>query len=958
MAGVATDRPWSGIVADINSSTHAGNSPLCSSEINSPIPVCDRPADFTHQVARHFDDGQRNAIERLVRLKAVLREADPENFWNYLVEGLAAICNAQCAFVADNRKQYDVEMGDGDNPSRSPHGIVLYYDNGYSIKGFLRNHNNLASYIPCASMGHDKAVLIPENLDGHMGENASLLPFPLAAYLAVPLPTTDKLRAHLGLMWTAEGLKKRDVSWAYLEMIMHSLEDLILQRIATEPNRAKSPQYHQIPDDSPRQLRPSFRKTVATPNYIGDSVFKPFARCLSHELRTPMQGVVGMLDVIHATVQETIQNQPDTKTLSTFEELRENIEAVQDSSRRAVEAADNIVHAYDLNMEVPDTPHNSIIDGAGAVTPRGNTPEPRPNILIEGSDIPVNPHKRRRSAPSNWSRASSPKRAVKSPKREVSPRTAGVKSAVEESDKIVHATTDQEMQDVFIGAVSQVPSIAQNGSVVQYPQPEPVFPPMVLPSTKIRDILHLVIKESLHVGGRPDTTEVYPTATGENIEINSVTWSGESSKIAIEWSVEPSVPETLFFDEKDFAKLISCVFLNALKFTESGNITVKTTLNSGARYVRINIKDTGAGIPEEFFPKLYTAFARGDDSITRSKEGLGLGLLVAKGLSRKLRGDLTCIHTSTTGPDRGSEFEVKLPIGVNETVSSRPGTPQAEPQNPYHSITLPNLALTAHSELGSSSSSKLRSEVPRNGERPSPPTSPMQQDCDELTTSICRRLSQGLRGVRRFDSKLAEKYPLTFLVAEDNKINRKILINMLSKLGYKDIYEAFDGNEAVRIMGEVLYGKQNDNPTLENQSFAPQNGITNPQYPDSGIQSPPPSAVETDNHNFQTTCFPTNSEPNRQRKTIDVVLMDLWMPGMDGYEATERILGMADEYRQRTPHMPSIPNPTVLAVSADVTDEALTRATTVGMEGYMTKPYKLSDLERLIIEFCGCKQSR
>ena len=78
-------------------------------------------------------------------------------------------------------------------------------------------------------------------------------------------------------------------------------------------------------------------------------------------------------------------------------------------------------------------------------------------------------------------------------------------------------------------------------------------------------------------------------------------------------------------------------------------------------------------------------------------------------------------------------------------------------------------------------------------------------------------------------------------------------------------------------------------------------------------------------------------------KQIDVVLMDLWMPLMDGYEATERILGMGDQA------------PTVLAVTADVTDDALKRAAEVGMTGYMTKPYKLMDLQRLILEYCGRK---
>jgi CheY-like chemotaxis protein len=173
---------------------------------------------------------------------------------------------------------------------------------------------------------------------------------------------------------------------------------------------------------------------------------------------------------------------------------------------------------------------------------------------------------------------------------------------------------------------------------------------------------------------------------------------------------------------------------------------------------------------------------------------------------------------------------------------------------------------------------------------------------------------------------------LTFLVAEDNKINRKILVTMLGRLGYKDIYEAFNGKEAVRIMGEVLSGRS---PICTTTAMMPDKvsaGASNSV----GTHATPLSG----------------SKPN----AIDVILMDLWMPDMDGYQATERILDIVEDHRKqmsmRNPNMCLPICPTVLAVTADVTDEALQRATNVGMEGYMTKPYKLTDLERLIVEFC------
>ena len=106
--------------------------------------------------------------------------------------------------------------------------------------------------------------------------------------------------------------------------------------------------------------------------------------------------------------------------------------------------------------------------------------------------------------------------------------------------------------------------------------------------------------------------------------------------------------------EKNFAKLISCVFQNALKFTENGKVDISTTLDRATHAIVTTIMDNGSGIQPSFQDQMFKPFTKEDNSISRVTEGLGLGLLVAKGLSRKLGGDLVLVRSETEGPTHGS----------------------------------------------------------------------------------------------------------------------------------------------------------------------------------------------------------------------------------------------------------------------------------------------------------------
>jgi signal transduction histidine kinase len=95
---------------------------------------------------------------------------------------------------------------------------------------------------------------------------------------------------------------------------------------------------------------------------------------------------------------------------------------------------------------------------------------------------------------------------------------------------------------------------------------------------------------------------------------------------------------------------------NAVKFTDSGAVTLR--LSRGARTVRVDVVDTGIGIPADELPRLFRPFAQVDTGLTRRHGGTGLGLYISRRLATLLGGHIEVEST----PGRGSTFTVVLPV--------------------------------------------------------------------------------------------------------------------------------------------------------------------------------------------------------------------------------------------------------------------------------------------------------
>lgn len=136
-------------------------------------------------------------------------------------------------------------------------------------------------------------------------------------------------------------------------------------------------------------------------------------------------------------------------------------------------------------------------------------------------------------------------------------------------------------------------------------------------------------------------------------------FKGPCANKNIQFSVEqsPVIQELkIHSDSELLTKILGHLMDNAVKFTDSGSITLK--IESREKELLFSVKDTGKGISDEGKTLIFNSFMQEDNSHTRSYEGCGLGLSIAKGLLELLGGNIWV----ESEQDKGSTFFFTIPI--------------------------------------------------------------------------------------------------------------------------------------------------------------------------------------------------------------------------------------------------------------------------------------------------------
>lgn len=420
------------------------------------------------------------------------------------------------------------------------------------------------------------------------------------------------------------------------------------------------------------------------------------------------------------------------------------------------------------------------------------------------------------------------------------------------------------------------------------------------------------------------------------------------------YNIPPEIPDALRGDPGRLRQILVNLVGNSVKFTEKGEVAVTVQMESETDSqicLRFSVTDTGIGIPAEKQQRIFDAFEQADGSTTRKYGGTGLGLAVSTQLVRMMEGNIWV--ESEVG--RGSTFRFTVRLGVqtepagmtmcvessslkdlpvlvvDDNATNRRVLSQmlagwhmkpaavdhanaaVEEMKRAHAAGSPfklvlidymmpdtdGFQLAGHIKSHAGLAESILIMLTSAGERGHAAKcvelgiaaylmKPVRQS--ELFEIICSSIQKSGRGKTRpalltRHAIRESKRRMHALLAEDNPINQKLAVRLLQKMGH-NVTVAKNGREAL-------------------------NAFVKDQF--------------------------------------DVILMDIQMPEMDGFEATAAIRA-----REKTHNGKPVP---ILAMTAHAMAGDRERCLEAGMDGYLSKPIKLEELVKTLEGLCGGERS-
>jgi len=431
--------------------------------------------------------------------------------------------------------------------------------------------------------------------------------------------------------------------------------------------------------------------------------------------------------------------------------------------------------------------------------------------------------------------------------------------------------------------------------------------------------------------------------------VSGVAIMAEKKGLELAYAIPADVPDGLTGDPGRFRQILINLLSNAIKFTNKGEVVVAVeTENRTIDHIRLKVKvrDTGIGIPPEKLRLIFDPFTQADNSTTRVYGGTGLGLTICSQLVTLMGGT---IHVESE-MGQGSVFIFTVELGVQPLDES-----ELRPARLEDLQGLPVLIV----DDNSTNRKILRDMLTHWGMRPSVVSGAM------LALEALRGAKAEGRPFRLIltDANMPEMggFELAARVKDDPEY-RNVIIMMLSSSGFrgdsarcrdlglsayltKPIKQSFLFDAVMLALGrsEETAGSSS---LITRHSLAQNRSRYTLLLAEDNIINQKLAMRILENRGHRVTVVENGEEvlAAMEKATFDLVLMDVQMPKMDGFQATTEI-------RRREAgtgrHQP------IVAMTAHAMKGDREKCLQMGMDAYISKPLKPLDLLRTIDELAS-----
>ncbi|MBQ9062153.1 MAG: response regulator [Eubacterium sp.] len=399
--------------------------------------------------------------------------------------------------------------------------------------------------------------------------------------------------------------------------------------------------------------------------------------------------------------------------------------------------------------------------------------------------------------------------------------------------------------------------------------------------------------------------------------------------------------EDIITDKLRLNQVLLNILSNAIKFTPAGGTIGFRLIEEPSAHTDIanfvfRIKDNGIGMSREFQKTIFEAFTRERTSTVSGTQGTGLGMAITKNIVDMMGGTITV--QSEEG--KGSEFVVRIPCRIGETRNISETIPELQGLRALVADDDMNSCLSVSAMLRDIG---MRPDWTNYGKEAVVRAKEAKDQADEFKVYIIDWMMPDLNGietVRRIRKIVGDDAPIIILTAYDwSDIEDEARQAGVSAFCSKPIFLS----ELRSVLAKPFLGEKN--AADEAPAAVDFTGKRILLAEDNEMNQMIAVAI-LENAGFSIDIASNGEEAVEKMEqspagTYDVILMDIQMPVMDGYEAAKRIRMMEDPEKAKIP---------IIAVTANAFEEDRKIALEAGMNGHLAKPYDINAIMQTLSE--------